>query len=351
MKKIVTLIIFLYLSVFQLRAQSVLGLENRWSKANLDTIIQHVSTGLGVGYGIADYQVSWMIQATTPYFRADIQLQKGYGIDRSVRRDHSKAINVTILGHLTPQSDTVITSTNIEGRWDDIKNVFFTLYKPAESPDNIVNNGKSQKLTLITQNKKLDEVVYCDKVDPDETWSLHCLLALHPNPWKPEMAAIYGSEREKAVEEYAARQTTNPFFSLIETFKVIYAENIRLYLLNEMKCTQVSKTVTLTDEQFVFARNSVAQDPQNITLNIMTNSNKRVVSVKIIGSVSAMKELYKGFWDIYNDSTYIHAIGVVDGKTVLGDVVTYKVSGAEGYITITKRPGFVNSDLEVPKIH
>jgi hypothetical protein len=345
MKRILSTGAFLLFIAIHLQAQSVLGLEKKYSSANLDTIIQHVSKGLGGGYGITGNNVQWMNQGATSFLRADIMLQKGWGIDPKVRRDNSEAISVTIIAQLTSRGDTVISSATIVGTWDDIKSAFFGLYKPAENPENIRTNGKSQKLILLTKNKKLDEVVYCTKVDPYRTWGLYCSLALHTDTWKPEMAPVYGTEKEMKIEENAMTATKNPYLVLLTGFKKIYAENISLYLENLMNCTLLKKLNIPGGEQFVFARNAAARDNENITLTLATDADDRIVSAKITGSIQAITELNNGYWVYVDENGVTVGSGISDHKVFFVDDITSGIANGKGYIAVKKVPGTKNTDL------
>jgi hypothetical protein len=63
-----------------------------------------------------------------------------------------------------------------------------------------------------------------------------------------------------------------------------------------MKFKLIKQTNTSTAEQFLFARNEEANDAQNIMVTLTINSDKRMTSVKVTGSVAAMDELYQRYW-------------------------------------------------------
>ncbi len=344
MKKVSVPVLFFFLAIHSY-GQSALGMGKKWTDANLDTVIQHIVTGLGGGYGITDKNVMWIMGSNPSQCDAQIKLQKGYGIDRTVRRDNSQAINIEIKGVVTHTPDTIIFTSAIVAPWKEISKLYSELYKTGENSDTIYKKGRTKKLALPTKMKTLDEVVRCEEADPDHNWRLESSLAKHPDPWKPEMASLYGTEREKSLEDDAMSETKNPYFVLITTFKEAYGENISLYLQNKMKCALLKKTDIPTGEQFVFARNSPVNDAQKIVLTLTTDADKRVISTKITGSISAMSEMYDGFWPFHNDEGYAAKPGIAGVKTVLIDVVTYGWVGNTGYITVTKKPGANNSTL------
>jgi hypothetical protein len=346
MKKILIAASLVFLTL-QLHAQSQLCMGRKWSRANLDTIIQQVNLALGTGYGITDESVNWMLQSRLPYYDVKVSLEKGWGIDRTVRKADFPHIDVEIQAFVNSNSDTLISFCSIVARWSDIIKIYSTVYKSNESTDSIYMKNKAKLLYLPTANKWIDEVIKLEQLDPTyHTWSL--LSTFVQASWTAEMTSIYGSKREKEVEDFAGKRTVNPYLRFIPSFKVIFGEDLGLFLADQMKCTLLKKTTTPTEEILEFATSDPSQDPKNIVITFNINADKRVISAKMTGSIKAMTEFYKGFWPVDSDPGSA-SVGVVGVKTILGDIVTLKKSGATGYITITKKPGFDYSKIMVSK--
>ena len=145
MKKISIQVLFFFLAIHSY-GQSVLGVGEKWTDANLDTVIRHIVTGLGDGYGVTDKHIMWLPGADPSQCEAQIELEKGNEIDRTVRRNNSQAIIIDIQGVVTHTQDTIIFTSTIMAPWKEISKLYSVLYKIDENPDSIYKKGRAKKI-------------------------------------------------------------------------------------------------------------------------------------------------------------------------------------------------------------
>jgi hypothetical protein len=84
---------------------------------------------------------------------------------------------------------------------------------------------------MSSSRKGFDEVVTLRQVEPTfRTWAMESVIVKHVEPWKPEMATTYGSQKEMALQKRAASLMEDPYYCLFGSFKVIFGEQLSLFL-------------------------------------------------------------------------------------------------------------------------